>query len=61
MEVLLHTGHVGIERCKRRARESIYWPGLNGELKDLVLNCSTCLQYRNAHPKKPLIPHNIQT
>ena len=36
MKDLLHTGHVGIERCKRRARESIYWPGLNGELKDLV-------------------------
>ena len=61
MKDLLHTGHVGIERCKRRARESIYWPGLNGELKNLVLNCSTCLQYRNAQPKEPLIPHNIPT
>ena len=61
MKDLLHTGHVGIERCKRHAGESIYWPGLNGELKDLVLNCSTCLQYRNAQPKEPLIPHNIPT
>ena len=58
---LLHTGHVGIERCIRSARESIYWPALNGELKDLVLNCSTCLQYRNAQPKEPLIPHNTPT
>ena len=63
MKDLLHTGHVGIERCKRRARESIYWPGLNGELKDLVSNCSTCLQHRNGQPtcKEPLIPHNIPT
>ena len=52
---------MGIERCKRRARESIYWPVLNGELKDLVSNCSTCLQHRNAQPKEPLIPHNIPT
>ena len=61
MKDLLHTGHFGIERCKCRARESIYWPGLNGELKDLVSNCSTCLQYRNAQPEEPLIPHNIPT
>ena len=47
MEDLLHTGRVEIERCKHHARESIYWPGLNGELKDLVLNCSTFLKYRN--------------
>ena len=58
---LLHTGHVGIERGKRRACESIYWPGLNRELKDLVLNCSTCLQDRTAQPKEPLVPHNIPT
>ena len=61
MKDLLHTVHVGIERCKRHALESIYWPGLTGELTDLVLNCSTCLQYRNAQPKEPLIPHNIPT
>ena len=61
MKDLLHTGHVGIERCKHRARESIYRPGLNEELKDLVSNCSTCLQHRNAQPKEPLIPHNIPT
>ena len=61
MKDLLHTGQVGIERCKGRARESIYWPGLNGELKDLVSNCSTYMQHRNAQPKEPLIPHNIPT
>ena len=61
MKDLLHTGHVGIERCKHRAPGSFYWPGLNGKLKDLVLNCSACLQYRNAQPKEPLIPHNIST
>ena len=59
MKDLLHTGHVGTERCKCHACKSIYWPGLNGELQNLILNCSTCLQYRNAQPKEPLIPHNI--
>ena len=61
MKDLLHTGHVGIKRCKCRACKSIYWPGLNGELKDFVLNCSACLKYRNDQPKEPLIPHNIST
>ena len=48
---LLQTGHVGIERCKCCAHESIYWPGLKGELKDLVSNCATRLQHRNTQPK----------
>ena len=59
MKDLLYTGHMGIERCKRRARESVCWPGLNRELKDLVLNRSTCLQYRDAQPEELFIPHNI--
>ena len=42
---LLHEGHLDLNKCKLRAKESVYWPGLNDQLEDLVLNCELCLKY----------------
>ena len=43
MRTLIHQGHLGIEKCKTRARDTFYWPGMNQEITDLVANCETCL------------------
>ena len=37
---LLHTGNLGLEKCINRAKQSMYWPGLYEELKELVTNCT---------------------
>ena len=29
----IHNGNQGIEACLRRARENVYWPGMNKQLK----------------------------
>ena len=42
---LLQEGHLGMNKCKLRAKETLYWPGLNDQLEDLVLNCELCLKY----------------
>ena len=47
---LLHTGHLGLEKCLNRAKQSMYWPGLYEELKDLVTNCTTCLKFSLQKP-----------
>ena len=26
---LIHEGHLGLTKCKLRAKETVYWPGLN--------------------------------
>ena len=44
----LHKGHLGLNKCKLRAKETVYWPGLNTELENLVLNCELCLKYSTA-------------
>ena len=48
---LLHEGHLGLNKCKLRDKEGVYWPGLNDQLEDLVLNCELCLKYSTAKYK----------
>ena len=48
---LLHKGHLGLNKCKVRAKESVYWPGLNDKLEELVLSCELCLKYSAAKCK----------
>ena len=47
---LLHTGHLRLEKCLNRAKQSMYWPGLYEELKELVTNCTTCLKFSSQNP-----------
>ena len=42
---LIHEGYQGLTKCKLRAKETVYWPSLNGQLKKLVPNCQLCLKY----------------
>ena len=51
---LLHEGHLGLNKCKLRAKDIVYWPGLNEQLEKLVLNCQLCLKYSHSkHKQKP--------
>ena len=43
MKDIIHQGHNGIEKCKVRARQSLYWPGMNAEIEELVARCSHCI------------------
>ncbi len=59
MLIELHSAHQGLESIMRRARESIYWPHLNQELRDYIARCQACSTYRDKQSKEPLIPHEI--
>ena len=38
----LHALHQGIERTKQRARQIVYWPGINNDIKNTVEACTKC-------------------
>ena len=42
---LIHEGHLGLNKFKLHAKETVYWTGLNDQLEKLVLNCKLCLKY----------------
>ena len=55
----LHSGHMGIVKTKWTARDSVYWPGVDAEIDELVLNCELCQIYRNLQPSESEIKHEI--
>ena len=48
----LHSGYQGISKCRERARQAVWWPGLNRQLEELVHNCPKCCRewYQHAEP-----------
>ncbi len=46
----LHTGHMGIVKTKQRARDLIFWPGMNKQIEEMIKKCSTCLKFQNKTP-----------
>ena len=59
MRQKIHHGHLGIEKCKARARSTLYWPGMISEIVNIVSNCNVCLENRNYQSPEELIPHEI--
>ena len=41
---LIHEGHLGLGKCKLRAKDKVYWPDLNAQLEKLILNYELCLK-----------------
>ena len=40
----IHDRHLALQKCKQHAMQSVYWPGINDQLKQLVLNCQLCFK-----------------
>ncbi len=58
LEKLHGAGHLGIVRCRLRAKMSVWWPGISKQLAQFVTNCPKCA--RDSRPKKePLIPTSL--
>ena len=55
----IHSGHQGVESCLRRAREHVFWPGMNKEVKEWIQTCETCREFEQTHCKETLMSHEI--
>ena len=42
----IHSGHQGLNKCKERARLSVWWPGITKSIEKYVNGCRTCCQFQ---------------
>lgn len=59
MKQAVHSTHLGMEGCLKRARESLYWPGMNAEIRQFIEQCETCQMFQPDQPKEKLMSHPI--
>ena len=52
----IHQGHLGTSKCPYRARQCIYWPGINKDIEQQVEACATCQRHWPQEPTQPLKP-----
>ena len=48
----LHTGHFGIFKCRARAKLTVYWPGIDKDITNLIGHCDICRQVQHAPPSR---------
>ncbi|XP_064079558.1 uncharacterized protein K02A2.6-like [Macrobrachium nipponense] len=52
----LHDSHRGVEATKRRARQTVFWPGIDSDIANTVSACEPCQVLRPSQQQEPL--HN---
>ena len=57
----LHASHQGLVHTKRRARQVVYWPGMNAEIDKMIRQCEVCRTHVPSQPKEPLLNDRIAT
>lgn len=53
----LHDGHQGIDKTRRLARESVFWPRINSDIEKLCTSCKWCQELQPQQAKEPMIMH----
>ncbi|XP_031353678.1 uncharacterized protein K02A2.6-like [Photinus pyralis] len=51
----LHEVHFGITKTQQRAKQILFWPGLNGDIENVVKECPVCEKYQRSNVKEPMI------
>ena len=42
----IHTCHLGIVKCKQRARDILFWPRMGKDIEQVVSQCEICGEYK---------------
>ena len=51
----IHSSHRGDNGCLKRARESLYWPGMTADIKNFVSTCEACREFERAQVKETMM------
>ena len=51
---VLHMGHCAIDKMSLRARETVYWPGINKDIRSTYHQCHICAKFARTQQKETL-------
>ena len=51
----IHDAHQGIEKCQLKARNSVYWRGINKDIEMMVRSCEICSEHQRKNTKETMI------
>uniref|UniRef100_A0A8C7DZQ6 Gypsy retrotransposon integrase-like protein 1 n=1 Tax=Oncorhynchus kisutch TaxID=8019 RepID=A0A8C7DZQ6_ONCKI len=55
----VHSSHIGGEACYSQARDTLYWPGMQSEIKDYVSKCTICNEYAIEQQRETMMSHEL--
>ena len=50
----IHSSHLGIESCLRKAKDLVFWPCMHADIKDVVDKCTICAEFQARNAKEPM-------
>ena len=57
----IHSGHLGMDRCKRKARDSVFWPALTNKVDQRVRKCESCIKVAPSKQIEAMLSHAVPT
>ena len=55
----IHDGHQGVTKCRARAQDTIWWPGITGDISRLVESCAFCQINSPKQRAEPMISKEL--
>ncbi|KAF2890602.1 hypothetical protein ILUMI_15571, partial [Ignelater luminosus] len=55
----IHYSHLGYNKCVKLAQESVFWPTIKNEIKQMIDGYHICQRYAPSQPPEPLRTHEI--
>ena len=55
----IHSSHQGVASCLRKAKDIVFWPGMNSEVKALVERCAVCAEFQARNASQPMQSHQL--
>lgn len=52
----IHYNHLGIQKCRLRAKGAVYWPNINKDIELKVKSCDLCAKYQDSKSKELMRP-----
>lgn len=57
----IHGTHFSYEKCIKRAKDFLFWPNLNNDVKEYITNCVSCAVHQRKPNELPIINKQIPT